>query len=469
MSTTRFRQFIQRYPKSVNIGLIFLAVFITLFVWELGFRLVLSLANAPLARDLKVYAAMTGQDNTRILYEPHPYLAYIRTDTRYEKDGIRIGDQFYARKKNPDVVRIACLGGSTTQNQFTDRLQEELMRYSGRREFEVMDFGCNGWTLMESTINYVIRVSEFEPDAVLVHHGMNDAFPRRWAEFKPDYSHYRSWWNDNSNPIETKLASISWFAAYLQMKRGINRTALKNFTVHPNLSKSGMADQVPETLQPYRRNLLSLIELTRVAGSKIVLAPMPYNRDVKTVSKERYGPLIEEHNVCMRELSEVKNVPLAEADVFLQNHPDRFKDIIHVDDRGNRLKTVVYARAIWEALEGHDKIAPFPLIDENVERLWSGRTVEIRWNLGLEEEIADYHVYVRNDPASDYVYLGQTRSGTAQSLIWKKNAKGIAGKFALGPAHGRKYEFIVFALPQSGKPPALGPFSGADKITSVEK
>jgi len=442
-----------------------------LLVWEWGFRLGVTWLYPELADTIEANTRKTRRDATKYNYKPHPYLSYARTDTYYEQDGIRIWKTFYRREKNPETIRVACLGGSTTQNQFSTLLQEELTRVSGGREIEVMDFGCNGWTLMESTINYLIRVVEFKPDVVLVHHGVNDSFPRRWTGFKPDYTHYRSWWNDRSNPIETKLAGISWFVSYLQMKRGVSRTALRNFTVYKSPLEEDLVEQTPETLVSFRRNLLTLIHLTRASGSTLVLAPMPYNRRVKSVSIQRYGSLIEEQNDCMRGLAAAENVSLADTDVLLENHTERFFDLVHVDERGNRLKAFVFARAVWKALQGGDAGTPATVIPEGmeIEHLWTNRVLEIRWNLGLSETIADYHVYMRDDPAEDFVFLGQTRSGDAHSFLWKQDGERTAKKFSFGPAHDKKYEFAVYALPQSGKPPALGPFFGPGKVAVVEK
>jgi hypothetical protein len=101
-----------------------------------------------------------------------------------------------------------------------------------------------------------------------------------------------------------------------------------------------------------------------------------------------------------------------------------------------------------------------------------GREIRITWTLedfGVPvDEIIDIHLYVRKwsgMPATgtlgrvgEYVFLGQTGSGSASSFVWRQNAPGLARPFAGGPPAGLVPEFQIWLRVQKGeRVRAMGP------------
>ena len=91
----------------------------------------------------------------------------------------------------------------------------------------------------------------------------------------------------------------------------------------------------------------------------------------------------------------------------------------------------------------------------------------IRWSFA-ETDYLDFHVYVKGvtykGVTFDYRYLGQTKSGTAHSLVWAQGASGIDADFISGPAFGDSYQFRVYGLTISGTPPFRGPLETAGLV-----
>jgi hypothetical protein len=81
---------------------------------------------------------------------------------------------------------------------------------------------------------------------------------------------------------------------------------------------------------------------------------------------------------------------------------------------------------------------------------------------------ADYHVYLIDRIGGESVFLGRTKAGNKQSLVWKAGSPNIAERFRKGPALGRTYRFQIYAIPKSGSPSFFGPFSGEDEIVVAE-
>lgn len=110
----------------------------------------------------------------------------------------------------PGVLRIVCLGGSTTWDDWYPRAVEgRLNEYLENNETpfercEVLNLGVASWTSMESLINYALRGVHMKPHILLVYHAINDAIagyvlPEETAE--PDYSHWRTHWFPISRPV----------------------------------------------------------------------------------------------------------------------------------------------------------------------------------------------------------------------------------------------------------------------------
>lgn len=83
-------------------------------------------------------------------------------------------------EKPADVLRLAALGGSSTFSYNTDdaavwtaQLERLVAEATGRR-VEVVNAGQPGMGAFDSRFNWLYRVRELQPDAVIVYHGWND-------------------------------------------------------------------------------------------------------------------------------------------------------------------------------------------------------------------------------------------------------------------------------------------------------
>lgn len=142
-----------------------------------------------------------------------PYLGYIPYPgftkngiLQHNADGYR-GTQ--VPLAHSGKYRVLCLGGSTTYGlgvdtpsltypaQLQQLLQQYILndsslaaRYTGA---EVLNAGIDAGTSAEELQQYLFKYRYYQPHAVVVHSGINDAFITYKAgpEFQPDYTHSR--------------------------------------------------------------------------------------------------------------------------------------------------------------------------------------------------------------------------------------------------------------------------------------
>lgn len=101
----------------------------------------------------------------------------------------------FAKKKDPETIRIITLGGSTTygfcvETKDTYPFQlEKILNEKGYR-VEVINGAVSGYTTMHSLVNYMLNLVYLEPDIIYIYHGINDVKISDDPEtFKTDYSH----------------------------------------------------------------------------------------------------------------------------------------------------------------------------------------------------------------------------------------------------------------------------------------
>jgi lysophospholipase L1-like esterase len=118
-------------------------------------------------------------------------------------------------RRDPRVLRVLCQGGSTTYGWTVDRavetypaqLEEVLSESlpSGYSDVEVINAGLPWGTTAELLNHYHFKSHYYQPDAVIVHTGLNDAQAFYMEHYHPDYSHWRRQMGDGlALPAETR-------------------------------------------------------------------------------------------------------------------------------------------------------------------------------------------------------------------------------------------------------------------------
>lgn len=120
------------------------------------------------------------------IYYPHRRLRYGLVPMDYygwfKINSLGFRGREFTEAKPPGVFRIICLGGSTTfdigslrlNKPWPEVLEDTLREKLGTTEIEVLNFGIGGATSLDSLIDLQMRALTFSPDMVIVYQGHND-------------------------------------------------------------------------------------------------------------------------------------------------------------------------------------------------------------------------------------------------------------------------------------------------------
>ena len=347
----------RRFTRRKKLGFGLVAAALLFLVCEVGLRVVAGARGRTMSDHLYHATGVPGP------FRPHPYLPIVlkpnfddrwagRTHVKTNSLGLR-GPKI-PKTKPAGVIRVACLGGSTTfgfypyQNRDTYPAQlEQLLRPATSRSVQVINAGVPIYTTADSLINLALRVVDYSPDVVIIYHGCNDAWAMLRAGFKSDYSHYRKRFGPPELPWPRRLLCRSMLyvvlANRLSQFTGHRRPTLMEFVEQPG---PDVAKLPPEALPTFRRNLISLIGLARAHGANVVLSTFIDFRDDRKLPMVRR---IIQANEVIREVARTEAVTFVDNDRLFPRERDLHTDFCHFTNKGAALLAQNFADAIRQA------------------------------------------------------------------------------------------------------------------------
>jgi lysophospholipase L1-like esterase len=305
------------------------------------------------------------------LYAAHPHLVYTgNPKARMWHNRAGFGDRNHAIEKPEGVIRIACLGGSTTygKGNWPGRLEGVLKaeaaapaRAAEGERFEVLNFGMAGYTTVESVINLVANVQDYAPDFLVIHHALNDVMPRLYEKVERNYGHFRKRYAGPGG-VSGFLSRHSDFYAWIAYRLGV-RFSLAGATMRLE-GEDPKNPFRPDYLNPdsgtFRRNLVKMVVIARSAGIRPLLTTMPHSRDPEKLPRDWAIDFdvknrgMDEHNGIVRAVARRLDVPLVDLDRDMTGNEAYFVDHVHCNVAGREEK----ARRVAERVLAEVRVAP---------------------------------------------------------------------------------------------------------------
>ncbi len=180
----------------------------------------------------------------------------------------------FSAEKDSTTFRVLCLGGSTTRNvrldtmdRYPSQLHQILNQKFPNRKVEVLNAGMDWYTSKHTSINYTLYARDFQPDVVVVMHGINDLYrsfsPKSLAvgDYQSDYSHFYG-------------PSIA--GAKPPSFESLIRALVRKFWFTPSFDPSSFDISVFQSLEDFPKYMSTLVELLENDSAEVVLVSQPY-------------------------------------------------------------------------------------------------------------------------------------------------------------------------------------------------
>ncbi len=315
-------------------------------------------ARSPALAKLHRYLVDNPDNLYYSRYVPHPFLQYTRP--RHRVPGT--DNYYYGFKaltladvpKPQGVVRIACLGASTTEDGFPELMQGDLDRAGSTRKFQVLNFGITWWSSIHSLVNYILNVIDFRPDYLVVEENCNDHQYRGFPGLRGDAAHaYRPF----IVPPTIGEAFFKFSVLFRIVRTALSWLIPSVFRKTPTMAEIGLQpgktfQYAPGELYIVRRNLRTLCTVAAAQGTKVCLTTMPVSlsRDFGEEHARVYRPHAEQVNQIIREVAAEQKSILVDLDAAMTGREECFRDPVHTTPEGDREMARRIAAAILSDL-----------------------------------------------------------------------------------------------------------------------
>lgn len=308
-------------------------------------------------------------------YRFHPYKifeiipgAVFISGNKHNSFGFR-GEEF-KKEKPKNEFRIFVIGGSTTYSTsskdsytYSEFLQKNLNKnLKGQSAtIRVVNAGVRSYTSVQSLINYLTNLLQYNPDMVIVQVGINDAAARLMDDYNEDYSFYTKpftipaskYWEGSllASVMFKKFASPAnrWYPnesfgladAYINDK---TRKFLADNGLFKEETEGNIERNTPET---FKRNLQIFKAVSDFFGIEIIFCTTPFNnkgraRDV----------MIAQHNEIIRKFAHEKKFNIINLDKKINWSEKLFSDDMHLKKEGQRIKAGIVSEYISKNFGG---------------------------------------------------------------------------------------------------------------------
>lgn len=349
----------------------FLGFVTALLVCEILFRILYQIKTG------KKYIIQPKIPFKEIYVEPHPYLPYVNkknfltpkttkatyplhqeknyTFGQYFSNNMGYingpnGDRNIIIPKPKDLIRINCLGASTTGNyivfdgrniSYPLELERILKEKFPKKKIEVNNCGVGGRTSAEILIDFALNIIDTQPDIIVIYHGYNDLVPSLTPNFKSDYSHAKRnlgelWPYYRISSLFPDLP-IAFYNFFIIQFFGQNiRQSLLDAISRGKVDLSSDFNGI----KTYKRNIEHIVNLCKSNGITVILSTFCHFMydDVKSsIIHQKYhsGVLLE--NEAMKKIAEKHAISLVDNNILFPFEERYFVDSIHFSPEGMRL------------------------------------------------------------------------------------------------------------------------------------
>lgn len=292
-------------------------------------------------------------------FEPHPFLHFTLPRKLLKGGNAEMGFTNITRRdipKPPGTVRVACIGNSTT-NPYPQFLEEFLNEACPQARFQTLNFGMGWWSSLHSTVNFVLNVIDFNPDYVVFHENCNDHNYRGYPGLQGDAAHaYRPLTIPVTRDTYLSRLFVLYRISAMLLKRKFPKLLSRHYSMErsilsPDNKKYDLYN--PTELYIFKRNLETIYAVSKHKNIRLCLMTHPFSNVLKYGEEHDkvYRPHITKVNEMLREMAVQYELLLIDADRLMTSKEDLFIDPVHVNAKGNMIKSYMIGREILKDLD----------------------------------------------------------------------------------------------------------------------
>jgi hypothetical protein len=313
----------------------------------------------------------------------HPFLQYqMANDRELQINSNNFRGNEITKNKPPNTYRIFVIGGSTVFNRQlpvektpTAILENLLSKKLANKKIEVINAGNDGYTTEHAIIQYLFKIKDFNPDMIIMWHGINDWYyscsppERAYGSYKSDYSHFYSAsgrmvhrYFQPQPVVSINLISLDLFLKFMADNLFSDLTnEIKRINQFPDIYTRVEKDMQYEMEYPsidaYKRNIVSLINSTNADNVKLILGNQPFlykenmseeelrtiwmpaefcPKDNKIPSLASVRKSISEFNISTEKIANENNIPFIDLEKTLPKESVNFVDDVHYTEEGSQ-------------------------------------------------------------------------------------------------------------------------------------
>lgn len=329
-----------------NVSLIFISFFLLIGI-EIGFRLFIIFFISGTTQDHLIKQS-NWTFNEYAKFKGHPFLQFngtTSTENGNEFQGLEshfnnygFSGKDFLHTPIPGTKRIACIGESTTEDGYPSYL-EKYLNENGIKS-EVLNFGHSFWTSAHSLINYMLVVSDFHPDIIIINHGWNEHMIRNTTKdkFKNDYSHTLISYTEPFvwDKYIIRISALYRYLKFMNNEKPIWIDLSGYIQDKKNIVNSGFQNQ--DELIPFERNITAIAKNGILNGAIVYIATIPYSTDEKALFYNTHLNIQQCNKIC-KKIAETNKIPLIDLDSLMTGKMNQlFKDLAHTDEKGKKMK-----------------------------------------------------------------------------------------------------------------------------------
>ena len=274
------------------------------------------------------------------------------------------GDRNVALIKKDDVIRINCIGSSTTMNYLVYENKvysyplelEKKLKVIAQKNYEVNNCGQGGYNSADIMIRLFLQILDTNPNMIVLYQGHADIRSYLANNFKSDYSHSRHNLSEFYSQLKFNTAIPKMPLSFLNFLIGhwfpynfgislvdlIHKQEI-NFDANPDMG-----------LKTFERNLQLIIDVCNAKNIDLILSTYCniLHKEVKNSSiHKKYAEIMEKENKIIRKLAERNKSHFIDNANLVPKDEKYFVDTIHFSHIGMEAIAANFAEKIKSIYE----------------------------------------------------------------------------------------------------------------------